>query len=655
MKFFGEKPKQWHDELAFEYELRFASEPDDACCAALARAWIACGDVEKSALQPGPWTFSREFAYLVAIPRHSQHATLFAQVARFIKQVHASVAPLVEAVHLTAAEDYANLDAGPDLPHSQRPADATYPAPAPRSAFDEAVTAVYLAIRQARIAKLIVDPPAGHVGLAIATKTEPISNDDVPQSIRDLYTDDDGMRFDGSATHPRRVPVGAARIHSSIKAVIAGEARDVALPEGVTTRALSVPHPSAKSIAFAGNLGRSHVVLLLDAASGQVRVLWTAPDREDIQNVAWLTGDHLAVCTNLRILALDTSGEGEASITHARRGGDRPIRACLGGRLLHLVNEGFVAWNGAKLAPASKFKIDRMYFVNDADDQVVVRHGFDAEVAAADDTYFALTNVAEMLEQKAKPKAKRVAKKKTARKPRAASSKPTWEPAVATKLVEPDGEDNIARGGWTHPGNPSDHLLHWGPEKNPCAVRADGDDVVATLREEGYTLATGTDVHQVRAYRPKRLALSPGGTRGYGLDASLGIVHAFSRDSDEPEVVLIDHVAKTGDIGDIAAVAEDELVVLGKRAVVWMAKGDDGWKELARSTTIKNGQRVVAAGGHVAAIASGAKPLVVLALDEGKIKKVLSDADGATELFVHDGSIRAIRPSDDVVRLNVPG
>lgn len=162
MRFLGEDPKDWDDEV-FVYELRFEQEPDDATLVALANAWEA--HCKQGMTGRGGWRFSKEFAYLNAFPRRGDARALFADVAKFVRSAH-GIAPLVEVVHITAAEDYADLDPGPPCAGSQRPRDAAYPEPAGREAFDAVFRGIFEAERQARFAAAVAPPKAKCVGLA---------------------------------------------------------------------------------------------------------------------------------------------------------------------------------------------------------------------------------------------------------------------------------------------------------------------------------------------------------------------------------------------------------------------------------------------------------------------------------------------------------
>lgn len=402
MQIFGESPKQWDEELAFDYELRFEKEPDDETVGALAKAWHE--HCARSPARPGRWLFSKEFAYLTAFPT-GDHRKCFAHVAKFIRRVDRELCPLKEAVHLTAAEDYEGLDAGPDVANSQRPVDGGYPALAQRESFDAVVRSIVEAKRHAQYGKLVAAPKAGKLGLAYCDPVPGIVDDDVSPALRALYPSDDGMRFSGSADRPRRIPKGNAAFFPSAYVCIAGEPTVIPLSDGATTKRLSCPHPSGQSIADTASRGRSHFVIIIDAKSGELREVWSADDGEELRACAWLTGSHLAVLTSKRVAVLDTKAEEGGKLLASSSGGTFMMLACQGGRLLWLGNHKFLAWNGAKLSPVGAFKIDRLYFVNEVGDRVIVRHGQDALQAKEADQHFELTELADVLAKKATPKA----------------------------------------------------------------------------------------------------------------------------------------------------------------------------------------------------------------------------------------------------------
>lgn len=658
MEIRGERPDHWDEELAFVYELRFVKEPTDKQCAALATVWAThCAD-KKSPASAGAWTFSREYAFLTAFPRVEDQRKLFRHVATFIRKVHETV-PLKEAVHLTAGEDYSGLDPGPKHPGSQRAVVKKYPAPAPREAFDEAMRGHARAEQMARFAKLVVAPPAGNVGLAICDPVPAPKPSDYPKALRALYSDTDGMRFDGAATRPRRIRDAGAVEQDSITLVVKGKPKKIALPDGFSTYAISSPSGDAATIAFAGWSDRSYAVLLADPRTATTRVGWTAPAGEKISTVAWLTDGHLVVGTDKRILAIALSETGEAEVVATLSGG-RPFQVCLDGRLLCLTNQGFVAWTGSSLVPVSKLKPDRMYFVSDAGGRVVVRHGHDGMRADEDDTYFEVTHL-DVIEKaiekaaKAKPKGKAATKTKTG----ASASKAggaRWESVRGVKKPAPltDTEDKpLDRNEWSHPGDVFDTHLRWGPDVNPTTLRApEAKDVIAMLCCEGVALKSGKRLHCVEVFKPARLAISPKGTRAYSL-SSEQYINAFTLDSDERDFMVDCEDEGAGKIGDFAAVGEDELVIAGLKGVLWMGREDDEWVVLARDPSFKKCTRAVALDGRVAILCAGANPLVVVEREGKKIRKLVVDATGADDLFVADGKLCAVRPGGDVVALTI--
>lgn len=657
MKFLGENPADWLDDLGFTYELRFESEPTDEQCAALAHAWTAHCE-GKTPTRAGAVEFSREFAYLLALPRRpgKGERDLFKHVATFLKKkVHGAIAPLTEVVLLTAAADFPDLDPGPKVPASQRPESPDHPEPGPREAYQAVVRELMRKAKEERFAKWTAEPPAGMLGLRVVERPGP----GVPQVAETLRAgfppEGEGsypMCFSGSSSRPTWVPAQYAQTRKEVDLRIGGEVRTIALPDGLTTRGIAAPHPDGSRIAVAAFQGKRGILVMVDTATGALSTPWSTEADEismESMGVGWLTDDHLVVTTAQRMVALHVPTEGEASVTHQRKG-DRHVVSCREGRLLYEVNGGFFAWNGAKISPATKWKVDYLYFHSESEDSIVLRQGKPRE-EGPDDTYFEVTHLDEVLAAKATPKKKAVKKTATQKAPKKKAAKTAWEPVdVEPPMPEPDDEAHPARDGWTHPGNPADNLLRWGPEKNPTIVRASDADALATLSNEGVTLVHGDRIHKVETYMPKRLAISPGGTRAYALQSNLSVIIAISEESADGDRVVWSDEAKLGEIGDFAPVGEDELVVFGKRATVWLKRVSAGkWDTLARSTAIKGGQRAVAEGERIAVLAAGAKNLLVVERDGDALKKVSAEKSDATELFVRDGALHAVT-ADGVLR-----
>lgn len=655
MKIHGEKPTDWSDNPAFLYELRFVDEPTDAQCEALAQTWTAhCAG--KTPTRPGAAKFSREFAYLTAIPRRAGKAReLFRHMASFIRSVHTNVAPLREAVLLDALEDYA-LEPGPSYPGSQRPVDDDYPAPGPRDAFERVVRELARKEKKERFARWTAEPAEGQLGLRVIDTPKVASEPEVPEGLRAMFPAPAGqpgaMTWGGSSSRPRRVPVEYAHDRTDFDFIVGGEATKLALPEGLVTRGGAAVHPTSRRVVLEAKQGRRGVLLEVQPDTGELRALWsTEPDEQDFGHldVAWLTDDHLAVSTDQRLVVLHATIAEPATVVHSLRG-KRYVVACGSGRLLYETSAGMFAWNGKKLVSVTKWKVDYLYFHHETEDAITLRHGQPQRIST-DDTFFEITNLPAVLAAHTPSRAaskKKATKTKTKTKTKSSAK---WIPAdVSRPTPEADAADHPARGDWTHPDNPIDGLNRWGPDANPTLVRAAEADVWAALALEGVTLYAEGTAHRVETYRPKRLAISPGGTRAYALQSNLAIICAITTDRDEAERVVWSEEAKIGDIGDFAPVGEDQLVVVGKRATVWLQRQAGTWTELARSTAIKGGRRVVAVGDRVAVLASGAKPLLVVARDGAKLKKLASDGEGADDLFVRHGALHAIRLDGAVVR-----
>jgi len=403
MEFYGENPADWLDDLGFTYELRFETEPTDEQCASLAHAWTAhCKG--KTPTRAGAVSFSREFAYLLALPRRpgKGERELFRHVATFLKKkVHETIAPLREVVLLTAAEDFPGLDPGPRFPGTQRPASPDHPEPAFREAYDAVVRQLARQAKEERFAKWTAPPAEGMLGLRIVDRPGP-GRPEVAAPLRALFPpDDEGaypMRFDGSSSRPRRVPSGYAQVRSVVDVCIGGQVRAIALPDGLSTRGIAAPHPDGTRIAVAAIRGKQGVVAIVDAATGALSTPWATEADEialDSMGVGWLTGDHLVVTTAKRMLALHLPPGGDARVTHQRKG-DRFVLPCREGRLVYEINGGFFSWNGAKLSPVTKWKVSYLYFHSESPDSIVLRQGKPQE-EGPDDTYFAVTNVDEVL------------------------------------------------------------------------------------------------------------------------------------------------------------------------------------------------------------------------------------------------------------------
>lgn len=657
MKIHGEKPTDWSDNPAFEYELRFVDEPTDAQCEALAHAWAAhCS--AKTPTRAGVAKFSRAFAYLTAIPRRPGKAReLFRHVASFIRSVHSDVAPLHEAVLLDALEDYA-LDPGPSYPGSQRAVDDGYPAPAPREAFQRVVRELARQEKNERFARWTAEPPAGQLGLRVIDTPDVAGEPEVPETLRAMFPAPAGqpgaMTWGGSSSRPRRVPVEYAHDRSDFDFIVGGETTTLKLPEGLLTRGGAAVDPKSRRIVLEAKQDRRGVLLEVQPDNGELRPLWSTESGEQDfghLDIAWLTDDHLAVATDQRLVVLHAPADQPATVAYTRRG-KRYVVACAGGRLLYETNAGLYAWNGKKLVAVTKWKVDYLYFHHETDDTITLRHG-QPKRPGPDDTYFEITNLPAVLAAHVptSPSPKKKKKKKKVTKAKAKSTASRWVPVETPRPTpEADAPDHPSRGDWTHPDNPIDGLNRWGPETNPTLVRAAAAEVWAALALEGVTLYANGTPHRVETYRPKRLAISPGGTRAYALQSNLAVICAITTDSDEAERVVWSDEAKIGDIGDFAPVGEDQLVVVGKKAAVWLQRDAGAWTELARSTAIKGGRRVVAVDEHIAILASGSKPLLVVTRNGPDLKKLAADGEGADDLFVRDGALHALRLDGAVVR-----
>jgi hypothetical protein len=402
MRFLGEDPDEWDEELAFQYELRFATQPDDATVARLARAWHE--HCLRSPVDRGGCLFSKEFAYLTAFPKGT-HRDTFAHVAAFVRAVNDSIAPLREVVHLTAAEDYDDLDPGPDLPHSQRPADPSYPAPAKREAFDAVLRDIADAERRANYAELVAAPKGGKLGLAFCEPAAEMGDADVAAEMRALYPPDDGMKFAGAPDRPRRVPLENASHHTSLYLCIGGEPATLPLPSDARGLRLSNPHPSGKWVADRAWRGREHFVVIVDASTGELREVWHADAGDELSALAWLTGDQLAVLTSKNVVVLEVPDAGPAKMLASTKAGGYVMFACQGGRLLWLGSQRFLGWNGSKLTAVGAFKIDYLYFVNEIAGRIVLRHSHSPTMPA--EQYFEVTGLADVLAKAAVAKAPR--------------------------------------------------------------------------------------------------------------------------------------------------------------------------------------------------------------------------------------------------------
>lgn len=652
MRFLGEKPTNWDEELFFRYELRFETPPDEAVLRQLAAAWF--DHCRSGPVQRGGWTFSREFAYFdVAAERNHQRA--FAHVAKFVRQAHSRIAPLVEAVHLTAAEDFPQLDAGPRVEAGRRPISADYPTPESNPVFDAVITERINAATAERYAALIVPPKPKKLGLSLSEPVTEATQSDYPEHLRALYPED-GMRFSGAPERPRRVPLSSVRMTSSLKLVIAGAAQELPLPGGVTTRGLSAPHPSGRWVALPAEEGRAHLLLLFNTETGEAREVWRAAGTDgELRTALWLTDDCLALQCSGRLLVLAVKDDGEAEVVATNTSRAYVVVPCCDGRVLFSSDHKLFSWNGKKLTNVGSFKIDRLYFVRSTHDRIWLRHGYDAQKITDKDQFFEVTNLEEVLAlAQPKPSKKKVASKTP--KKVSSKAKPEWvgAPNATRPPAVSEDEAKAARDGWSEPRTVIDALGRWGPEKNPVAARAANADVTVAICLEGYALRDAEGSHKVENYHCGRIGVSPAGTRGYGASGG-SLLQAFSRGSDKPEVVLHGEIEKLGDVHDFAAVGEDEVVVLLKKGLAWMRRSGAGsWEIAAKLPAAKNGEHIVAAGGVVAAVVKGAKPLLVLTLEGDKVKKLLADAQGANALFVLGGAIHAVRPSGEVVRLQLP-
>ncbi len=647
MRFLGEDPKDWDDEV-FVYELRFEQEPDDATLVALANAWQA--HCKKGVTGRGGWRFSKEYAYLNAFPRGGDARALFADVAKFVRSAH-GIAPLVEAVHITAAEDYADLDPGPPCAGSQRPRDAAYPEPAGREAFDAVFREIFEAERQARFAAAVAPPKAKCVGLAFADPTEPAAESAYPAALRALYPADDGMSFQGALSHPQRAG-RYVQFYKSLYLNVNGSPHQIALPENTTCTRVSSPHPSGDCVAFhLSTVTREETVVLVDPSDGSIREVWRASaEDKKIQRTLWLTERFLAIETETRLCVIDTS-EASPSVVDSRRISDCRF-SLFDGRLLWAFPMKLFAWNGKKLSPAGSVKLTPLFFVTEQAGRAVFRHGKPHEPSDGDQ-YFELTHTAEVLAAKAAVKGATAASKRGAGSvgpAKKSKSKPGWVLVEGVQAPEPVPEAvaTAARGGWSHPGNVIDALTRWGEEKNPTAVRAANADVIATMNTEGFTLARGDEVRQFENHAGKRLAITPAGSRGFGVQGDW-MLHTFGPESDTPTLIYNSAKTKLGEVHDFAAIGENEVVVALAKGMVWLQRDESGtWQEVAVHKTIKKGVRVAAAGDIVAVISASASPLVVLRRDGAKIKKLCSDKDGAEDLFVASGAIHARRASGEI-------
>lgn len=394
MKLLGTQPAHW-DAESFEYELRFDAAPDDAQVEALAHAWSE--HVEKGPTIGAGWRFAGPFAYFDVRPRKDPRP-MFTHVEAFVRRAN-EIAPIVEVVNLMAAEDFPGLDPGPDLPHSQRPAGA-FPPPAPHPAFEAVRRAIRMAKLEAQYGKWVVEVPAGKLGLAFTDPVPSLVEADVPEHLRARFPDGDGMRFQGTRERPRRIPVGDARIFGSLYLRVGGQPRELALPEGTTTRRLAVPHPDAAEplVAVPAIEGRTHVVVTASCLDGSVKTVWTADPGEEVRALAWLTGRVLAVQTSVRALAVDVDSQ---KIFAGPKGGGYVLHALQGGRLLFGDKPQILAWNGKKLTGVSAFKPKSLFVEADGPEGIVVRAG--AFAAQPTDPWLTVTGLADVLAKKCVP------------------------------------------------------------------------------------------------------------------------------------------------------------------------------------------------------------------------------------------------------------
>lgn len=619
------------DVEGFNYELRFSEPPTDDQFVRMARLWW--DQFGTGPLRGTSWRVSGPFAYVhVHMGGTVDPKRCSTQVAQVAERLH-EVLPVKEVVFLDADEDLGALDPGPAAPAGRRPVDPSLPKPGPHPAFDRTFRQLHEEAQRARFAAVLASTKPNHAGLRICEPVRPLAQADYPAHIRKLFDDQDGCVLQGEPARPLRRPPTTLRVETSVAVVIDGAVCKVPLPEGWTYYATCAPRPDGGALAVpAQHRSRANALLLVDTATAEVRELWraAAAEGENRVGVAWLDSDVLALQMERRLVVLRVGPEGCEEVATSA-GGTAWIYALREGRLLFGAKRNgirLLSWDGRKLRVVGDVKLNMLphAFV---DGRVVLRH---------DDVYFELTRLDEVLED--------VKPKKPAKAPRrqgkVAKGKPTWveidsvpsAPVVAPEIAEK------ARGGWSDPGDVVDARLRWGPERNPTAVAAPTGHV-ATVAAEGMTLLEpGADAPtQVPGGRPARIAISPAGTRAYGLSQGL---HCITNAHHEQEVVAWGFQLKLGDLVDVAAVGENQVALLGDKGLVVLQKAEDGWSKVA-GTRVEGGTRVlVSREGLIAVLANSATPLVAYAFDKGKLKKIASSQASVEDIRLVEGRVYAV-------------
>lgn len=673
------------------FSLQFERTPSDDEKRELARSFVLMAAGTVINLDEVSWRWSQRFATVAFGVKWWRGRAHLAAFTDFLMAAR-HILPIVDVVYLNAIDAVGRWDRwsleqgppdpgpGPELGASAlaRPLDSSLPEPAADAAFDSGLADAIAARQERMLERKLAEAEPDEISV-VATD---IDADSLTQSWELEWPDEVLAAFDIPTPATEWVKYGTGGYHRELPGdhlVKFGAHPEVPLAfvidenekptnlalvsesEGELQRQLVSWQPGDEEAAFSRSVASSEdgkavflaaakSVYRLDQAEARLDAIWTVThEHQRLYSVAWLGDDRLLAVTEKKLVVLDVSAEGQASVVTMRQNG--------GGRGGAYVNQTLVPEGSLVITYGyGKSSIVSLLFgksfkkAGEIPKEVTPLPGPSGQIffTGADGVY-SLSNV-DAAVAKHRPKKKPEKKKKPPKEPKPPKpAKPKKPPAPTLeehseplpKLEEPvllSERQAFPKGCRVIKSGPDAaqlRLVAMAPPKqsdvHAWAAKSFPRLFIGSAQEEGLNVEEVTEA-MPEGYYATASDILPDGTFALlmcGFDAwrleleSKLCERVWTNQYREQKTALCGGVDK-----GVAAVLVDaeRALVLGEKGLALMTRGADGWS-LAHSVKLNKPKRLLYCRehGYALVLGMGTKRLLAFAVLEAKLKKLFED------------------------------